>query len=286
LQNSPNFCVAPCYLFSVQNGLSSDYNSLQAQFQRRLARGLAALASYTWSHSIDYGSNNVEIPYARGNSDFDVRHSLSLAFSYDLSGHFQHSFPRILFSHWGLDDRFTARTGYPVTINGVQIFDPATGQIIPLGLDLVPGKSLYLYGSNCNSILQSLQDLAPGQGCPGGRAINPNAFALPSGCSDVATCTSSVPGNAPRNFVRGFGAWQMDLAVRREFPIFERVNLQFRAEAFNIFNHPNFGQINSFYGQKAFGQATATLANSPGVLSPLYQSGGARSLQLALKLTF
>jgi hypothetical protein len=78
----------------------------------------------------------------------------------------------------------------------------------------------------------------------------------------------------------------MDLAVRREFPVFERVRLQFRAEAFNVFNHPNFGQINSVYGQNTFGQATATLANSPGVLSPLYQMGGARSLQLALKLTF
>jgi hypothetical protein len=286
LQDSPNFCMAPCYLFLVQNGLSSNYNALQTQFQRRLAGGLAVLASYTLSHSIDYGSNNVEIPYVRGNSDFDVRHVLSAAFSYDLSHQFDQPFARILLNDWGLDDRFTARTGYPVTINGAQIYDPATGQITPLGLDIVPGQPLYLYGSHCDSVLQSLQDLAPGQGCPGGRAINPTAFTLPPGCSNVSTCTSSVPGNAPRNFVRGFGAWQMDLAVRREFPVHERVRLQFRAEAFNIFNHPSFGQINSFYGQNTFGQATATLANSPGVLSPLYQMGGARSLQLALKLMF
>ena len=56
---------------------------------------------------------------------------------------------------------------------------------------------------------------------------------------------SSGLGDAPRNFARGFGAWQMDLAVRRDFPIHERLKLQFRAEAFNIFNHPNFGTINS-----------------------------------------
>ena len=55
---------------------------------------------------------------------------------------------------------------------------------------------------------------------------------------------SSGLGDAPRNFLRGFGAWQMDIAVRREFPIHERLKVQFRAEAFNIFNHPNFGFIN------------------------------------------
>jgi len=78
----------------------------------------------------------------------------------------------------------------------------------------------------------------------------------------------------------------MDMAVRRDFPIYETLKLQFRAEAFNIFNHPNFGNINSSLGQKTFGQATATLANSLGILSPLYQMGGPRSMQFALKLVF
>ncbi len=86
--------------------------------------------------------------------------------------------------------------------------------------------------------------------------------------------------------MRGFGAWQMDLAVRRDFPIYESLKLQFRAEAFNIFNHPNFGYIDSRFGSRTFGQATSTLANSLGVLSPLYQMGGPRSMQFALKLVF
>ena len=96
----------------------------------------------------------------------------------------------------------------------------------------------------------------------------------------------TVLGLAPRNFARGFGAWQMDFAVRREFPIYENLKLQFRAEAFNIFNHPNFGIINTNIGQSTFGQPTATLANSLGVLSPLYQMGGPRSMQFALKIVF
>jgi len=78
----------------------------------------------------------------------------------------------------------------------------------------------------------------------------------------------------------------MDLAVRRELQIHERLKLQFRAEAFNIFNHPNFGTINSSFGQPTFGQATATLANSLGILNPLYQQGGPRSMQFALKILF
>jgi hypothetical protein len=112
--------------------------------------------------------------------------------------------------------------------------------------------------------------------CPGGRAINPNAF----------TSVSSGLGNVPRNFARGFGAWQMNVAVRREFPIYENLKLQFRAEAFNVFNHPNLGLINNNLGQNTFGQAQFTLANSLGVLNPLYQMGGARSMQFALKLVF
>lgn len=82
----------------------------------------------------------------------------------------------------------------------------------------------------------------------------------------------------------------MDIAVRREFPLFERFKLQFRAEAFNVFNHPNFGTVNSVYCTPGpgctFGQATATLAQSLGVLSSLYQMGGPRSMQFALKVVF
>jgi hypothetical protein len=156
------------------------------------------------------------------------------------------------------------------------MFDPATGQEFNTGLNLAADQAVYLSGENCDSVLQGLGDLPKGEGCPGGRAINPNAFTLPA----------SGLGNAPRNFVRGFGAWQMDLALRRDFPIYDRFKLQFRAEAFNVFNHPAFGLINPTYGETTFGQATGTLASTLGVLSPLYQMGGPRSMQFALKLLF
>ena len=272
--NNPNAPPGNPFTF-FENGLTSDYDALQAQFRRRLSQGLTALASYTWSHCLDYGSSNFTFGYQRGNCDFDVRQNFNAAFSYDLPDVGQEGFVRAVLHHWGLDDRFTARTAFPVTLQGNDL-PQLDGQLYFSGLTLVPGQPVYLYGSNCATVLQGLGNLQPGQGCPGGRAINPNAFV------DV----NSGYGDAPRNFARGFGAWQMDMAVRREFPIHERLKLQFRAEAFNVFNHPNFGTINPFLGQPTFGQATATLASSLGVLSPLYQMGGPRSMQFALKLVF
>jgi hypothetical protein len=272
--SNPNI---PGAVFS-DNGLTSDFDSLQVQFRRRLSGGLTTLASYTWSHCIDYGSQDYNDGYQRGNCDFDVRHNLSAAFSYNTPKIGHDPVMSGLLNHWGLDSRFTARTGFPVTLNGTQGLDTVTGQLFNAGLDLVSGQPIYVRGATCAALYSD------GRGCPGGRAVNPNAFALPP--TDPNTGNPIRLGNAPRNFVDGFGAWQMDLAVRREFPVRERLRLQFRAEAFNLFNHPNFGTINSNFGTQTFGQATATLANSLGVLSPLYQQGGPRSLQFALKLVF
>jgi len=78
----------------------------------------------------------------------------------------------------------------------------------------------------------------------------------------------------------------MDLAVRREFPIYEGLKLQFRAEAFNIFNHPDFGAIQTRLTAANFGQATNMLNRQLGGLNQLYQIGGPRSLQFAAKLVF
>jgi hypothetical protein len=248
-------------VFFEKNGLTSDYGALQVQFQRRLSRGVQALASYTWSHSIDYGSQNSALPYLRGNSDFDVRHNFSSALSWNVPGSSLKGIAVALLGHWGLDGRISARSGFPVTLNGNFVFDPGTGNEVPGGLNLVSGSPIYVHGPQY----------------PGGRAVNMAAFSLPA---------AGQTGDAPRNFVRGFGASQVDLAVRREFPIHERLRLQFRTEAFNLFNQPNFGTIDAQYGSPTFGQATQMLNRSLGSLSPLYQLGGPRSLQFSLKLMF
>jgi len=107
--------------------------------------------------------------------------------------------------------------------------------------------------------------------------VNSAAFKLPIGTD---------PGNAPRNFVRGFGETQVNVAVRHDFPFSERIHLQFRAEAFNIFNHPNFGYVDPTLANATFGQATAMLNRSLGTVSSQYQQGGPRSMQFSLRLAF
>jgi hypothetical protein len=263
---NPNFT----FLYLYRNGLTADYNSLQLQFKRRVTRGLTALAAYTWSHSIDYGSQNFDYQYFRGDSDFDVRHSFSSAVSYDLPSPVGAKGVNALLKNWGLDGRMSARTAFPITLRGNTTVDPASGQTYYSGLNLVSAQPLYIYGSQCAAVY------ANGLPCPGGRAVNPNALSLPS----------IGYGDAPRNFVRGFGAWQLNAAIRRDFFLTDRLRLQFRAEAFNVFNHPNFGLVNSTFGTSTFGQAIATLNTSLGTESSLYQMGGPRSMQFALKLTF
>jgi hypothetical protein len=253
---NPNFG----YVEYLPNGITSNYQALQVQFQRTVARGIQALASYTWSHSIDFGSSSSELPSQRGNSDFDVRNNLQGGISWDLPASASARLTNILLSGWGLDARLSVRSAFPVTLVGNELIDPATGNLTPGELNLVAGQPTYLYGSQY----------------PGGKAINPGAFSLPPGIS----------GDAPRNFARGFGATQLNLAVRREFPLHEGVGLQFRAEAFNILNHPIFGYIDPEYTDLTFGQALETLNSSLGTVASQYQQGGPRSMQFALKLHF
>jgi hypothetical protein len=257
---------------------SSNYHAFQTQFQKRLSHGLQALASYAWSHSIDDGSSNFGTDQLlRASSDFDIRHNFQMALTYDLPGRYSNPFLSGAFKHWGVDTRLSTQSALPVDIICFQCAVLPDGTQINLRPDLLSGVPVYLYGAQY----------------PGGRILNFNAFvAAPKG----------VQGDLPRNFARGFGSSQLDLAVRREFPLVERFRLQFRAEAFNILNHPNFGRIdnslrhgpftvttmNGKTTYSGFGGAGNTLNNSfdSSGLSPLYQTGGPRSLQVALKLLF
>lgn len=240
---------------------TSDYDALQAKFQRSVRNGLTTLVSYTWSHSIDEGSNAAALPLSRGNSDFDVRNNFQAGLAWDLPHVSGTRFVSEILNGWGLDGRFVARTAFPITLNGNFATDPGTGNQYYTNVNLVAGKPIYLYGGQY----------------PGGKALNFAAFAKPSGTD---------PGNAPRNFARGFGESQINFAARRDFALSERVHLQFRAEAFNIFNHPNFGYVDPTLTDATFGQATKMLNQSLGTVASQYQQGGPRSMQFALHLAF
>lgn len=250
------------------NGVTSNYQALQLKFQRSVTKGLQSLISYTWSHSLDYGSTNASFPLTYGNSDFDVRHNLQVGATWNTPHIHEGRIANALANDWGLDGRVNVRSAFPITLTG-NLFENATGSYYYTGVNYNPANPIYLYGPQY----------------PGGRMINggPNvspataAFTLPSG---------AAAGNAARNFVRAFGASQVNCAIRRDFPIIDALSLQFRAEAFNVFNHANFGYIDPSLSDLQFGQATKMLNSSLVSMSSLYQQGGPRSMQFSLKLVF
>ena len=252
-------------LYLIQNGSWSSYHSLQAQFQQHLAHGFQLLASTTWSHSIDNRSTNFISyqPLLKGDSDFDVRENFQAAATYDLPRIERGRAAHLVADGWALDLRGFSRTAAPVDIQGAA-YVASNGTEQYARPNLVPGEPFYLYGNR--SVI------------PGGRSINFAAFQAVKGAG----------GDAPRNFLRGFGANEVDLALRRQFDAGDRVRIQFRAEAFNVLNHPDFGAIYNTLrsGPTLFGRAYNTLNIGLKNQNPLYEQGGPRSLQLALKVVF
>ena len=259
------------WLALATNRGSSDYHAFEAQYRRRLARGIQVLASYAFSHSIDNSSADGGLYWAgsgspasgdRASSDFNVRHALTAGFTYE--------FPRGgspgLLRGWGLDGMFRARTGFPINVLTAEQFQGVTFQNI-FRPDLVSGQPVWITDGSA----------------PGGRRINRDAF---------RTVPSGMQGNLGRNALNGFGMSQFDLAVQRELFAGERRSIQFRIEAFNAFNHPNFADPVRFLASPFFGQSSSMLnlmlgTGSPGSgLAPVFQAGGSRSLRVVVRLKF
>jgi hypothetical protein len=248
-------------VFYVRNDATSDYNSLQLLYQRRARSGLLAQAGYTLARAIDedsfdgYNGRTSQ----RASSDYDIRHQLTGQLAYTL--------PRLggrlrtVANNWKLAVNLIARSAPPLSVNGNLYTDP-TGLAYYGGVDPVTGVPVWLHDIHA----------------PGGKRINPSAFTLPA---------AGKLGALQRNFLRGFGAFQTDVSLTRDFAILEWLRLSIRADAFNLLNHPNFGVINTTLGApKTFGFATGMLNNNLGSLSPLFQYGGPRTMQLHLRLSF
>ncbi len=259
---------------ATNHGYSS-YQAFQLQYRLRVAHGLSGLASYSWSHSIDDGSSDSLLYWAgpgltaandQGSSDFDVRHAFHAAMSYETPRAATSSARSSLLHGWALDGILTARTGFPITVldadysmglSFANVFRP----------DLVPGQPVWVADPSA----------------PGGRLLNNAAF---------QPASNLVQGNLGRNSITGFGMYQVDLALRREFPFGERRSLQFRIEAFNMLNHPDYADPVSLLSSPLFGQSVSMLnmmlgTGSPGSgLTPMFQNGGARSVQVMFRFRF
>ena len=237
----------------------SSYHALQLQARSRTRRGLQGVVSYTWSKSIDNGSwdsgTYLLFPGTgsdgdRGRSNFDARHNFQASLSYRLP------------KSWLASGILRARSGFPID---VVVRDNAFG----LGFDnLRP------------DIVGSVW--IPDTTAPGGRRLNPNAFRTPA----------AGQGTLGRNAIEGLGLAQLDLAVERQWILTERARLQFRVEAYNATNQASFADPARHMSNALFGESTALAGLMLGAgrpnsgLSPAFQPGGPRTLQVGVTLRF
>ncbi len=251
-------------ILATNNG-SSSYDSLQLQVRRNVARGLRGIASYTWGHSIDNGSWDSATyrvfpgfgsQQDRGPSNFDVRHSLQLAMTWDL--------PQAA-RGWTLSGVFRARTGFPIDVlNTRNFFGLAFDNSRP---DLISGQPLWLDDPFA----------------PGGRRLNLAAF---------RTLDATRQGSLGRNALRGFGLSQLDLALQRSFLLVRESSLRVRLEAFNVTNSPTFADPVRYLNHPLFGLSTSTAdlmlgAGSPlSGLTPAFQAATPRTLQVSVSYRF
>lgn len=270
-RGAPNFVGIA---ISTNHG-SSDYHGMQAQFRKRMSSRTQAHVSYAWSHSIDNGSTDAAMywigtkfePKAdRGRSDFDARQTLTAALTYQTPGARRPGAWSQLSSNWAIDAIVRARTGFPITLlNSEQAMGVVFANIYRP--EYIQGSAVWLPDSNA----------------PGGRRINRAAF------RDLGNFQQ---GSLGRNALDGFGMSQVDLSLRRDLFVKEQRALELRLEAFNLFNQANFGDPVRFLASPLFGESVSMLnlmlgTGTPGSgLTPKFQVGGSRSLQMVLKLRF
>jgi hypothetical protein len=252
----------------LESRADSNYNALQARFQQRLARGFTALASYTWSKSMDDASNffssagdpnfpqnSYNVAAERGRSNFDVEHRLSVSYSYALpfgNGRAYLNDPGWLstvLTGWETFGIVTLQTGRPFTV-----------ALLPEIDNSGTGRSILGFGANDRPNLVGNPELSNRTTL---QWFNTSAFSFPA---------PGTFGNAGRNILDGPGYQNVNVSLLKNTHLSERLNLQFRAEAFNLFNHPNFNLPDNFLGSPTFGRISS--ARDP------------RHIQFGLKLLF
>ena len=275
------------YISSIGN---SNYHALQVRVERRMTTGLSFISSYTWSKSIDYnagistGSDSSDLfaqdvrnlSAERAPSDYDATHRWVFSDVYDLpfgSGRrFSPSnrFAGFLVSDWQLTGILTVQTGRPFTVDTNQDnSNTGGGSDRPdlIGDWHIPNPGPDRWFNTCTrlangNLVSCLNGESPAWGIPA-----PGTF-----------------GNAGRNLVRGPGLTNLDLGLNRAFKITERQGFQFRAEVFNVANHPNFFFPNALI----LASATSASTNLGTITRAAFQSqtGAQRQLQFALKYFF
>ncbi len=277
------------YVNYLETSAASNFNALQTSLNLRNIKGFTSQLNFTWSHSIDNASdgqdyvanatqpdNSYRTDFERGNSNFDVRRRLVATVSYDV--------PSLLENHkwlgdgWQFNAIVTLRTGAPFHVN---LFDDynGTGEYFPRP-DLV------------------------GDPYAGTRApdnfLNLTAFRVPCTLDGGGVCIPGTYhfGSLGRNSLIGPGYKNVDFSVFKTTKLAEHLNLQLRAEIFNILNHPNFSSplLPSFAADASYNGLDAngrgigflpiTVTPDVGIGNPFLGGGGPRNIQFSARLSF
>ncbi len=259
---------------------ASTYHAFQATLRTRNWHGLSGFTGYTWSKSLDDASDGIDFNFAtvafpqdsnnlaaeHGPSNFDTRQRFTAAFTYQLPqlGHMKR-----LAEGWQLNTIVSAQSGRPVPVVNADDTSGASFDQFPSPSNfhqrpnLVPGQPII------NSNWRSGPDTIG--------YLNGNAFADPP---------LGTFGTLGRNAIFGPRFVNVDFAITKNTPLSERVNLQLRAEFFNVFNHPNFALPNFFVSPGSPQQGLITQTPDQAQTNPGLGGGGPRVIQLGAKFLF
>ena len=260
----PNFA----YIEVAFGAGNSWYNAFQAKLEKRFSHGLYLLNSFTWSKALDdapghleaYNGDQTRVNYAniandKGYSNYNqpLNDTLSIVWElpYGKGRRFGSNASGVMqgvLGGWQFTAINTAASGLPINLT----YSPTSQFQVSTAPNYRPNVT-------CNPVT------------PEGQRTTLNY--LNRNCVAAPTDPSQPWGNASRNSVRGYPFYQLDIGMHKQFPIWkERTRLEFRAEAFNLFNQTNFQAPNSNVSSSAFGSITSTFP--------------ARQLQLAAKILF
>ncbi|MGO9256411.1 MAG: carboxypeptidase regulatory-like domain-containing protein [Bryobacteraceae bacterium] len=255
----------PNPLFGVIRTINMDeianFESMTVNFHQRLSHGLMVNASYTLAHALDVSDSSNDggtplDPYwwklDYGNALWDIRQRVLISFNYNIPFfHTTNLLAKGVFTGWQANGIVTLQTGTPFNVT--------------TGTDTANTSSSGTYRPDLVSAPSDDCGLAHLTGC-----INSAAYSLAP--LYPANPTGYGYGDEARNMLHGPGAETVNFSMFKSFPIHERLRFQFRFEAFNLFNHANFGNPSATFATSSFGNITSAAAS--------------RSIQLGAKLIF
>jgi outer membrane receptor protein involved in Fe transport len=302
----PNNPYDSFYLLQENSTGQSNYNALQVSYRITNWHGITSLANFAWSKSLDNSSdgedfepnaaqpndsNNPQLEYGPSNFHIPRRFTWNLAYVLPHAG----GDLQKLKNGWGFDSVLTLQDGQPFQLNyNFENMDDYSGGGSGFDRPDVVGPIQYDSGNPYN-FLQLSSFAIP---C----TITLAAQAAPTGTDQDCVPGTRHYGNEGRDSLRGPSYKEWNFAVFKDTALSERLNLQFRADFFNILNHPNFANpflpafiadagyagyaVNSAGREVGGGPYPITATGDVGIGNPFLGGGGARGFQLAAKFTF